>query len=253
MRRMLIISVLCTVGGVTSIAQQTPAPRFEAASIKPTLPGAKGLTPPDFRGNRFTMTNLPAVFLLVRAFDVRAADELIGIPSWLNTERYDVVATAPEGSTARDVMPMLAHLLETRFNLRAHKEAREQPAYVLTIASADGSLGSQLRRSEGCLPRATCDGRVSQSTASYFHFKGAQWSLILEQIASALDHRLIDRTGLSGAFDADLEFARKLSVQQDSGVDIFAAVRQQLGLKLEQTRARVDVVVIDAIERPTPD
>jgi uncharacterized protein (TIGR03435 family) len=78
---------------------------------------------------------------------------------------------------------------------------------------------------------------------------------VLQAITSGLDGgRLVDRTGLSGVFDFELTYTPVgISVGGDLGVDFFPAVRQQLGLKLEPGRAPFEILVVDAVERPTPD
>jgi uncharacterized protein (TIGR03435 family) len=147
---------------------------------------------------------------------------------------------------------MLRNLLEERFALRLRKETRQLPVYLLTRLD-ERSLGPNLRPAvKDCLPRTACEGRSGGGGSTY---KGAQWSIVLQSIGQALDGRLVDRTGLSGLFDFELTYSsRGLTVTPgDSGVDIFGAVRQQLGLKLEPSRAPFEVTVIESVSRPTPD
>jgi uncharacterized protein (TIGR03435 family) len=126
--------------------------------------------------------------------------------------------------------------------------------YILTKLNEGQSLGPNLRTAiKDCLPRTACEGRIGGGRAT---FTGAQWPNVLQAIASGLDGaRLVDRTGLSsGVFDYELNYTPfGQPVTADSGGDVFTAVRQQLGLKLESGRAPFEVVVIDAVERPTPN
>ena len=127
------------------------------------------------------------------------------------------------------------------------------PVYILTKLDERGRLGPNLRTAaKTCATNQACEGRIGGGGAAY---KGAQWSMVLDSIGTAVGERVVDRTGLSGAFDFELTYtARVLSATAtDSGVDIFAAVRQQLGLKLEAGRAPFEVTVVESVSRPTPN
>ena len=92
--------------------------------------------------------------------------------------------------------------------------------------------------------------------AGQSQYKGADWSILLQVVSQALrQERVVDRTGLSGLFDFELTYNPQALATDagDSGVDIFGAVRQQLGLKLEPGRAPFEIAVIEAVRRPTPD
>jgi len=181
-------------------------------------------------------------------------------PRWIfsqllggGSERYDVIAKTAEGSSVEDQRAMLRTLLAERFGLRLHRETRELPVYILTKLNEGRSFGPNLRSAvKDCLPATACDGRIGGGRAKY---TGAQWPNVLQAIAMGLDGaRLVDRTGLSGVFDFELNYTPLgQPVTADSGGDVFTAVRQQLGLKLESGRAPFGVVVIEAVERPTPD
>jgi uncharacterized protein (TIGR03435 family) len=181
-------------------------------------------------------------------------------PKWIysqllggGNERYDVIARTAEGSSVEDQRAMLRTLLAERFSLRLHRETRQLPVYILTKLNEGRSLGPNLRSAiKDCLPRTACEGRIGGGRATY---KGAEWPHLLQAIAGGLDGaRLVDRTGLSGVFDFELNYTPLgQPITADSGGDVFTAVRQQLGLKLESGRAPFEVVVIDAVERPTPD
>jgi uncharacterized protein (TIGR03435 family) len=132
---------------------------------------------------------------------------------------------------------MLRNMLEGRFSLRLRRETRQLPVYVLTRLEERGSLGPNLRpAAKDCRPQLPmCEGRSGGGRSAY---QGAPWPTVLQTIGNALDGRLVDRTGLSGVYDFELTHTQGLAVTStDSGVDIFGAVRQQLGLKLEPGRA----------------
>jgi uncharacterized protein (TIGR03435 family) len=260
MRSHPIVAVAALVGlfsaGPSVRAQQTP--KFEVASVKRnTSAPPRSISSPRFQGTTFTATNVAVELLLTSAYGIPSRD-LVDAPSWSlldfnGGERYDVTARFAEGSSAQDQRAMLRNLLEERFALRAHRETRELTVYLLTKLDDRGRLGPNLRpAAKDCLPRTACDGQMASGLSKY---TGADWSIVSQQIASALGERMVDRTGLSGFFDFELTYtARALSVTGgDSGVDVFGAVRQQLGLKLEPGRAPFEVIVIDSVSRPTSD
>ena len=253
MRRLLfgaIVSALSLPG--TGLAQ-APAPRFEAASIKRNttddfVPGT-----PRFAGETFTARQMPVATIISTAYGIPTR-ELVDGPDWIystSTERFDVLAKAAPGSSRTDMQAMLRHMLEDRFKLRLRRARRDMPVYLLTRIDPAGSLGPNLRRpTRDCSPK--CTGSVGASGA---RGEGMDWALVLQSITNAIpDRRVIDQTGLTGAFDFELAYRRGLSADpNDPQADIFTAVRQQLGLKLEPGRMPFDVGVIERIERPTPD
>ncbi len=231
-----------------------PVVAFEAASIRPSKSERRVFIPPRFEGTRLRGENVPVDYLITMAYGIKPID-LIGGPGWAREdagERFDVLATAGQGSSREDQLAMLRRLLEERFGLRVHRETRDMPVHLLTAQRTGDEIGPNLHRaSKDCAPRDACEGFV---TVGKMSFKGARWSRIVEAIAGPLNGRLIDRTGLSVVFDVDLEFASTLSATpDDQRADIFTAVARQLGLKLQPGTAPIEVTVIDAVTRPTPN
>jgi uncharacterized protein (TIGR03435 family) len=259
MRRLLIVLLLAAPIFVNTLGAQAPAPatlRFEAASVKRNTTPDFVLGRPRFQGETFTARQVWVALLIANAYGVPTREVVDG-PSWIydeqSKERFDIVAKAAAGSSPEDMRAMLRHMLEDRFKLRLRLEKREMPVYLLTKVDSDGPLGPNLRRAvKDCLPRTACEGTTGGGSARYL---GADWSIVLSQIAnSVVDRRVIDRTGLSGSFDFELTFRRGLAADpNDPQADIFTAVRQQFGLKLESGRAPFDVAVVERVERPTPD
>jgi uncharacterized protein (TIGR03435 family) len=183
---------------------------------------------------------------------------------------------------------MLRALLEERFGLAAHTEKREMPVYAIVVARKDGQLGPSLVRSTvDCAALAASRGRGAASPplptgqlapCSSSVGPGAiiARSQTMAQLAAALSRLtntgsslgrlIVDRTGLDGSFDVDLRFTPErvpdfgpggpppgVPAIDPNAASIFAAMQEQLGLKLEAQRAPVDVVVIDRVEKPTAD
>ena len=266
--------------------------KFEVASVREnTADDGKvmiGLQP----GGRFTAVNVPLWDLIRQAFAVQRT-QIVGAPDWTETARYDIVAKAeseiPRGGPGAPIGPlnvMLQDLLEDRFKLRAHRDTREMPIYALVLARGDRKLGPGLARSKvdcaamrgrgarGGLPpgpppgppppgeRPTCGMRMAPNQVQAGGVQLAQLTQILSQYTQRI---VADRTGLEGTFDIDLTFTPDRLPQgtpppgvplpsiDPDGPSLFTALQEQLGLKLESERAPAEVVVIDHVERPTPD
>ena len=264
-------------------------PKFEVASVRQnTADDGKvmiGIQP----GGRFNAVNVPLWDLIRQAYAIQRT-QLVGAPDWVETTRYDIVATAetdiPRMGPGAPIGPlnyMLQDLLEDRFKLRVHRETRELPVYALTFAKNDRTFGQGLRASTvdcaavmrgrgarggpppGAPPpgeRPQCGMRVAPNQVLAGGVSLAQLTQILSQFTQRI---VLDRTGLDGNFDIDLTFTPERMPQgppppgappltiDPNGPSLFTALQEQLGLKLESERAPVEVLVIDHVERPTPD
>src|SRR3954471_6720203 len=232
----------------TVVAAQSPAqrPAFEVAAVKRNTSAARLMSTPRFVSHQVVATNVPLLLLLTASYGVRL-DEVVDAPDWSETERFDINARAADNSTPAQRQIMLQRLLEERFALRVHRDRRDVPALALSLLDTRGSLGPNLRVSSANCDQIACSGRAAPGNVAAV---GAPWSAVVGYIKAAVDGRLVDRTGLSGRFDITLAYSRSPATSQDE-VDIFDAVRQQLGLTLERTTAPADVLVVDHVERPT--
>ena len=269
-----------------SSAADASSPVFEVASVKPHK-SADGERSGNFGpGGRVTLTNATLRDLVQLAYQLpdghlRHDSQISGGPGWINSDRFDVVAKAegmPAGLDASSIPAgaarsgeiaaidrvrlMLRKLLADRFKLAVHNETRELPVYALVVARSDGKLGAQLRKVDVDCAALREGGRPSPphepGKAACGGFRGlgpgriTGHALTMSMIASwfpeSLGRIVLDRTGLSGVFDLDLEWT-----PDPSGPSIFTAVQEQLGLKLESSKGPVDVLVIESVEQPTPD
>ena len=170
---------------------------------------------------------------------------------------------------------MVRALLADRFKLKMHTEPREQSVFALVLARSDGKFGSQLKKSEtACTaPTAPRTGPIDLSVPNQcgvimggpgrLNFRGVTMDVLAAQLSARVGRSVVDRTGLSGRFDLDVDFAPQplraepgsdpASVDRpaDSGPSIYTAIQEQLGLKLDSQKRSVDVTVIDSVERPT--
>ena len=231
---------------------QSPAslPTFEAASVKPNKSGDRNVSIRRSPG-RFTTTNTTLKMLITFAYDIRG-HQLSGGPSWLDSDRYDIVAKA-EGADPSEAQlkQMVQALLADRFQLTIHREMKEMPVYALVV----GKNGSKLHQAEGTGPQMRM-GR-GQLTAQKVSLE-----LFAKQLATQLGRSVIDSTGLKGDFDFKLEWTpdanQPMGLKEgvdgpapadSSGPTIFTAVQEQLGLKLEAQKGPVELLVIDRAEK----
>jgi len=182
-----------------------------------------------------------------------------GGPDWIDLVRYDITAATPGETrpTPEQQMAMLRALLKERLSLAFHTEPKEFSVYVLTAARS----GIKLKES------ATPDAQPALVSSVYpgDHILLPARNATMEQFAAILqrailDRPVLDKTGLTGKYDFDLEWTYDDSqfggnlpplVSQTSGKpDLFTAL-QQLGLKLDSSRAPIDTIVIDNVQRPS--
>jgi uncharacterized protein (TIGR03435 family) len=136
-------------------------------------------------------------------------------------------------------MAMVQNLLIERFSLKLHRESKELPVFALVAAKN----GSKLHVSVG-------KGLDVRGGHGHFTARGITMQMMAAQLAArVLDRPVVDRTGLNGEFDLELEWAADDG--PDAGPSIFTAIQEQLGLRLEAQRAAVDMLVVDQVERPS--
>jgi uncharacterized protein (TIGR03435 family) len=252
---------------------------FEVATVKPPDPqilgqvgarGGPGTSDPGRISYRMTLRRL-----LLLAHEI-TSEQLSG-PDWLNDVSFDIVAKVPEGSTTAQVHVMLQHLLAERFSMTLHHELQDKPAYDLTVAKtglkltetaypnaqppAAGPVEFTLDKNDfPILPKdAAVQARVSwikkdsiRSTFRAYSIAGLTQELagvLAEAVPSEgmVSPRVIDKTGLTGLYDFTLEYAS--ASDYATGPSIFGAVEKQLGLKLDKSKAPLDVIVIDRIAK----
>jgi len=235
---------------------------FEVATIKPTDPDAQGRYIRMQSAHRFYAKGFTLQALVAAAYSLTPR-AISGGQAWTDSDRYDILALTPGEVQPNpdEQMAMLRKLLAERFQLTFHREPKELPVYALTVAKS----GAKLKHSEappGELPylintvypeekggvRVLLPARNATMT---------QFAAMLQR--GVLDRTVVDKTGLPGAYDFDLEwtpdesqFGGQLPRSVESTKpDLFAAMQEQLGLRLEATRGPVAVLVIDRVERPS--
>jgi uncharacterized protein (TIGR03435 family) len=225
-------------GQITGQIIAQTEPRFEVASIKPSPPDAGGTTVYNPTRERFAADSITTRTLIAFAWDVRVF-QVSGGPGWLDSQRYDVVAK-PEGDAAVErIRRMVRTLLAERFQLQVHHAEKEMPVFTLEIAKG----GSKIRAA------SPGDGPDIRGPKGHLTTRRITAEMLARILANELDRPVVDRTGIEGTFDADLEWTPEQN--SDPGPSIFTAIQEQLGLKLEAERAPVDVLIVDRVERPS--
>jgi len=271
----LILVLVLAVLTATPRAQVPKDPAFDVAAIKPAADTTAFSYSHVEPGGRYIGQNMSLRLLIKTGYGVHD-NQIIGVPPWIDSDRWDIHAKAEgykDAMAFRDMSRLMVRpLLADRFKLVMHHELRQLPVYALVAAKRSGELGPNLRRDEHCDPlgksiepvegAAEPSGRMACGADGFNprHLWARSMTLnylLIGLRRTTIDRVVVDQTGLSGEFDWEVQWVPddlgSDAAKQPDGPSIFQAFRDQLGLKLEPTRDRVDVLVIDHVERPTLD
>jgi uncharacterized protein (TIGR03435 family) len=281
--RRILLSVGCLVLSSIALPQKTapktlgpsPAksadklPEFEVISVKQHRKKDDGWKY-DYRDDGFFAVAMTLEDLVKEAFGVFEDDRFVGLPKWASGERYDVEAKVSGDDliqmkklTLDQRRLMLQALLAERFQLLIHHGAKVLPVYALLLAKS----GARMRASElNSIPPNTIKGMgglVKRSRSGVLEVERFDMKDLASLLTWDLGRPVIDRTGLTGRYDFTLDWSpeehsgssydeqRNLLPDSPSGPSIFTALREQLGLRVEATKAPMDIVVIDHVEAPS--
>jgi uncharacterized protein (TIGR03435 family) len=256
-----------------------PYPAYEVATIKPLnpdaasnlvkLPPGSSLSPLSIR--RYIMNAYGAVY----------AAQVIGGPDWLNKDGYLINGKVPDDLALKlEKMPreeyldnirmMQQSLLADRFHLRAHFETRILPVYELVAAKGGikmsavaapperkaGDTPAPLTHSKDSLPPGTMMSTPKGNGVWILNARAIKMPLLVRVIAGNISDRpIVDHTGFGGDFDiTDLTWAQLSATSSADTADVpslAAALREKLGLTIVPSKAPIEVLVIDSIDRPT--
>jgi uncharacterized protein (TIGR03435 family) len=237
-------------------------PSFEVATIKPSNPDTPGRALNIGRGggNAFTTLNMPLFDLIKFAYGVHGK-QVTGAPSWVESDRYDILAKPDTQGipNADQVRSMVQKLLAERFGLEFHREKKELSAYVITVDKA----GLKIAKVEGNRGNLPGFGGRGPGAMGARNTTMAEFADFLQ--ARILERPVVDQTGLTDRYDFTLEWRPDdaqlaaaagpnppaLPQNIEDRPDLLTAMRQQLGLKIESSKANVEVLVIDKVTKPT--
>jgi uncharacterized protein (TIGR03435 family) len=273
------VAVALSLAAVLSGQAPEPPPIPYVASVKVNASGSDSSFTRRLPGGTFVASNIMLHDLIAFSHGLQPF-EVEGGPDWIRTTRVDITIKAEQNVGPAAIGPTQIGLqlsravLAERFGFRAHRETRERPVFALVRARSDGSLGPRLRRSPtDCArlareagasgapwPPVSVDGRIlcglqQGATVVAGGYPMSEFQKFLTRQART---PVVDRTGLDGAWDFELEFTPTQVAVVDASIDgdrpsLFTALQEQLGLKLEPARGPVEVLVIDRVERPTED
>jgi bla regulator protein blaR1 len=234
-----------------SRAAATSRLAFEVASIRPHK-GMYTVVRSDISGPRVRIVAYGLTGLIMDAYHLTGSYEISGGPSWRDSDsaRFDIDATAPGGGTptGEDVRRMLQTLLADRFQLKVHRETKEGLVYALVVAKNGPKLKESAPDEEFSV---TAGGdRTAQITMANVTME----RLAIQLADDGLNRPVLDKTGLTGHYDLKLNWIPEFDGPPPTGsdgVDIFTALQEQLGLKLEAQRGQVETLVIDHVEKPS--
>jgi uncharacterized protein (TIGR03435 family) len=240
---------------VTLFAQSPAVPSaFEVASIKPSLDPPGSVVGIFESKGRISAKNVTLKRCMRGAYNI-PEPQIIGGPRWADQDRYDIEAKATVPAGDRELMLMLQALLADRFKLVFHREQRAIAGYRLVLGK--GGLKAQAS--------APDRNSVGHSQRGRIEAEGCTMAQLALKLAEVLHQPVLDATRVAGKFDLKLEWmpdemqAKSPGADQRSGTvpepgsgpSIFAALQEQLGLKLESSRVPSDVLVIDSAEKPS--
>jgi uncharacterized protein (TIGR03435 family) len=220
-----------------SLGYAQPTPAFEAASIKPSSGDDDGSSY-HFTKGQLLIANESLRDLIKLAFHLK--DYSLAGPSWLDSVRFNITAKPPSGSDTKQFPLMLQNLLADRFHLRVHRESKSLNGYSMVVAKG----GFKLKPVDPG-DSATGSGRNGLTGNK------VTLSRLAEQLADLLDRPVQDLTGIDGVYDYHLDFSVK---DEDlSRPPLFAALQEQIGLRIEVEKVAVDVVVVDHVDRASTE
>jgi len=235
-------------------------PAFEVATIKPSDPNVPGNWF-SVKGRNYTTHNISLAGLIESAYGVHAK-QIVNGPDWFDKDTYDLNAV-PDGEgqpSDKQWNTMMQKLLADRFKLTFHHEQRELPVFTLTVGK-DGTKNMAENTSGGPLPSLFFQGAKGGISLPARNATMKDFTGLLQEVV--LDRPVVDQTGLKGRYDFTLKWAPDdsqfgghvptASDDPSAPPSLFTALQEQVGLKLESTRTAVDVLVIDHVEKPSPN
>jgi len=278
----VLLTALCLGWVSNATAQQTtqvPAPAtaplaFDAISIHPSHVGTTTdgdvsiwRTVTSTPGDGYKAENVSLKIVIVDAYNIKP-NYISGGPDWIDSDAYDINAkvvaadgTAPLKLTKTQRRQMLQTMLADRFKLVVHNETKDAPIYELDIAKGGPKLHASTPGNDAARGVTGPDGQFHPGLDNYVGNgviieQGYPLSYVADLLTSMLHRPVVDKTGLTGKYDISLRWTPD-NTPVDSplagGPSIFTAAQEQLGLKLTSTHGPVKTLVIDHVERPTPN
>ena len=240
-------------------------PAFELATIKPSDPARPGKLF-TVRGRDVITINTTLNDLITMAYNLHAR-QITGGPAWLDSDKYDLTGRpdVPGQPSVAQIKIMVQKLVADRFQFKFHREKKELPVYAITVAKTGAKISKSTADPNG-LPGLFFGGG-GPGGGMNFNVRNATMAEVASTLqGSVLDKPVVDQTGLAEKYDFIVKFTPDpgqmagfgaggppppATDNPDAPPDLFSAFQQQLGLKIETSKAPVDVLVIDKVEKPS--
>jgi uncharacterized protein (TIGR03435 family) len=250
------LAALWLTGWISIVQAQTPS-EFEVASVKQLdqiiEPGRTDLSfvgtsgkPFKVSGNRVTL-RCTVRTLIEGAYDIKDY-QVLAVPPWADSLIYAITAKTPGDAvpTAEQIRPMLQALLADRFQLKFHRDTKTLPVYHLMPGTKNMGL-------KEAAPEETFHWDITTGPNGTMRSKATKESIgdFVQLVGVSADRPVINKTGLTGDIDYDILISQDARTQDDVNRAILAAVKDQLGLKLDPAKDPIEVLVVDHVEKPS--
>jgi uncharacterized protein (TIGR03435 family) len=227
-------------------------PDWEVATVRPSDPNDNGHQHINLRGRHVMLLDHTVDDILLIGFGVQKS-QLAGEPDWAKTERWNVdgVPDVEGEPSMRQLQAMMQKILVERFGLKLHHEQREMPVFALTVARGGPKMTPNLSDPNGWFDQQNSVGNGRDVEA----LKNASMRDLATILQFRVDRPVVDQTDLKGRYDLKLQWStdEAQTTQPDALPGLFTAIQEQIGLKLEPVKAPADVLVIDQVEKPSPN
>jgi uncharacterized protein (TIGR03435 family) len=280
---LVVIVMLAPLAHSQILHASGPRPSFQVATIKPSKPDETraGMSLSD-GGRGFITTNATVRDLIQEAYNVKAANQIVGANGWMTTDKFDIearledsqfakLANAPIGDKIQQIRLMLQSLLEERFALKLSESTRQSSFFSLVQTKG----GSKMKPTAMApadpngvnLPHPVMGPSLTRKGPGKFEATGVSIPMLADALSRlselgatggfTIGELVVDKTGLPGSYDWSLTWTPDSGneggdvAQNANAPSLFTALQEQLGLKLERTKGQVEVLVIDHVERPS--
>jgi bla regulator protein blaR1 len=214
---------------------------FEVVAITPSKPSSEGINIRSDASGTLHVENATLKNLIQFCYEV-TDDRITGGPKWMDADRFDIAAKPETRSRPEHVLLMMQRLLADRFQLVLHRESKEARVYELVVAKAGPKLREPKDDQEPGL-----QGQKGRITA-----RATPMAIFARYLSQRLGQPVVDKTGLPGSYDFTLQYEPDgANDAAAAGPSIFAALQEQLGLRLQPGKGPVDVLVVDRAEKPS--
>jgi uncharacterized protein (TIGR03435 family) len=238
-------------GSAANIALSRTIQPYDIVSIKRNASG-EGNFGMRFGDDGLNATNISLRSLIQFAYDIKP-DFIAGLSGPVDSARFDVKAKAvpQDGSSPKltydQIVAMVIPLLADRFHLKAHLESPIKPDYDLVVAKG----GSKIKLSQDEIKESNWSNSF-EGANKVLTSKGARMPDLADALSNQVGRKVIDKTGLTGHTDITLKWSDEVAAAPGAtNVDIFTAIEEQLGLKLQPSKGPVDILVIEHAEMPS--